>query len=100
MHGNDRRLAGSTILARSDDDLLTAEVDGELMGMSVERGTCYGFNGVGTRIWHLLAEPRSIDSLCAALVSEYEVEDDVCRQDVVTVVQRLCDEGLVEVDQA
>jgi hypothetical protein len=58
-------------LIRNDDELLTTVVDGELIGMSVEQGACYGLNGVGTRIWELLAEPRSIDSLCEQLVQEY-----------------------------
>jgi hypothetical protein len=89
---------GNAILTRDDAHLLVAEVDGELMGMSVEQGTCYGFNSVGTRIWHLLAEPHTLDSLCAKLAEEYEVSDDVCRREVAELVQRLRDENLVKVE--
>ena len=91
-----RGLAGDTIVARNDD-LLTAEVDGELMAMSVELGTCYGLNPVGTRIWALLAEPRTIDDLCASLLDEYEVEAGQCRSEVVGLLEELRAEGLVTV---
>ena len=89
-------LAGNAIVARNDE-LLTTEVDGELMAMSVELGTCYGLNRVGTRIWALIAEPRTVDSLCEQLLGEYEVEEAVCRSELVDLLQTLRAEGLVTV---
>lgn len=94
------RLGGEDILVRNDEELLTTEVDGELVGMSVEQGTCYGLNGVGTRIWSLLAEPRSIDSLCEELMHEYEVAGDRCREEVIALLEELRSEGLVTVRTA
>jgi hypothetical protein len=90
-----RELNGSDVLVRQDDGLLTAEVNGELIGMSVEQGSCYGFNGVGTRIWALLAEPRSLDDLCAQLLTEFDVDADRCRTEVVALLEELRAEGLV-----
>jgi hypothetical protein len=90
-------LAGADIVVRKDDELLTTVVDGELIGMSIERGACYGLNGVGTRIWDLLAEPRSIDSLCEQLTNEYEVEARTCLREVLDLVEELRAEGLVSV---
>ena len=89
-------LAGDAIVARSDD-LLTAEVDGELMAMSIERGTCYGLNTVGTRIWALLVQPRTVDDLCRQLLGEYDVDAAQCRDEVITLLQELRAEGLATV---
>lgn len=97
---NTQELIGSNMLVREDEGLLTAEVNGELIGMSVEQGTCYGFNGVGTRIWELLAEPRSIDDLCAQLLSEFEVDADRCKEEVVALLEELRAEGLVRATAA
>lgn len=94
------RLAGSDILVRNDAELLTTLVDGELIGMSVERGACYGLNGVGTRIWELLAEPRSIANLCEQLTSEYQVDADQCMREVLDLVEEMRAEGLVNVSAA
>jgi hypothetical protein len=84
---------GDTLVERSDG-LLTAEVDGELMAMSIEKGACYGLNGVGTRIWALLERPRTIDDLCAQLLREYDVDAAQCRREVIDLVDELCAEGL------
>ena len=91
------RLSGADVLVRNDEELLTTEVDGELIGMSVEQGTCYGLNGVGTRIWSLLSEPRSVDELCRRLTEEYEVESDRCQREVLELLEELRSEGLVTV---
>ena len=90
-------ITDTTVLTRQDGELLTTVVDGELIGMSVEQGACYGFNGIGTHIWDLLEEPRSLDDLIARLTNEYEVEADTCRQEVLEFVQQLRAEGLVTV---
>ncbi len=89
-------LPANFLIVRSDT-LLTAQVDGELIAMSVEHGECYGLNGVGTRIWELLAEPRSIDSLCESLTDEFEVDPTLCRQQVANFVEKLRADKLVTV---
>ena len=95
MKGNET-FAGDAMVVRNDG-LLTTEVDGELMAMSVELGTCYGLNAVGTRIWALIAEPRTLDSLCEQLLCEYDVEEPVCRRELVDLLEELRAEGLVTV---
>lgn len=91
------RLRGGDVVARRDSELLTTEVDGELIAMSIDKGTCYGLNRVGTRIWALIAEPRSIDELCGRLLAEFDVEEEVCRREVVDLLERLRAEGLITV---
>ena len=97
---NDVQLTSADVLVRNDAELLTTVVDGELIGMSIEQGACYGLNGVGTRIWDLLAEPRSIASLCEQLIGEYQVNADQCLQEVLDLVEELRAEGLVTVSAA
>ena len=92
----DNQLAGDALIVRCDG-LLTAEVDGELMAMSIDRGACYGLNPVGTRIWALLAEPRTVDELCAQLLSEFDVDAGQCRSEVMELLDQLCAEGLTMV---
>ena len=90
------RLTGTDLIRRSDA-LLTAEVDGELMAMSVEKGVCYGLDSIGTRIWSLICEPRSIDEVCDVLLSEFEVDRVTCRHQVIALLDELRGEGLVAV---
>jgi len=89
-------LTGADVVVRNDD-LLSTEVDGELVAMSIENGVCYGLNAVGTRIWALIAEPRSIDSLCTQLLGEFAVDAETCRAEVTGLLTTLRDEALVSV---
>jgi hypothetical protein len=85
------------VIARCEDDLLAAVVDGELVGMSVERGTCYGFNPVATRVWELIEQPARVDTLCSQLVEEYEVAPETCRAEVGALLDTLSEAGLLTV---
>lgn len=91
-----KRLGGDELIRRNNS-LLTTEVDGELMAMSIDLGLCFGLDRIGTRIWALIAEPISLDALCAQLGSEYDVEASTCRSDVARLVERLRAEGLASV---
>jgi hypothetical protein len=88
------------LVIRQADDLLTTSVDGDLIGMSIARGVCYGFNGVATRSWELLAEPQSLDSLCARLVAEFEVDEETCREQTKSFLDELRREGLIRIHKA
>jgi hypothetical protein len=89
-----------TDLVVRNPGLLTTEVDGEVIAMSVENGACYGLNAVGSRVWALIEEPRSIDSLCAQLLDEFEVAPDVCKREVVDLVAALRVENMVRIETA
>lgn len=94
MGGN---LSASTIVARKRG-LIESEIDREIVALDIESGVCYGLNGIGSRIWRLLANPLSISQICSTLISEYEVAPDTCERDVVSLIQHLLEEDLVTTD--
>jgi hypothetical protein len=81
-------------------DMLQAEVAGELVALNVDQGACYGFNPTATRVWALLAEPRSLAQLCDLLTQEYEVDRAACERDVAALLRTLEADGLVEINGA
>ena len=91
-----RRLSTATVVARSDG-FVEAEIDNEVVALSVERGTCYGLNQVGSRIWNLLASPARIGDLCETLHAEYKVEPAVCERQVLDLLEELRAEGLIAI---
>jgi len=82
---------------RKNADLLESDVDEEIVALDVDRGTCYGLNSVGSRVWRMLDAPMSLQEICSTLQSEYEVEPDLCRDEVGRLLADLQSEGLVEV---
>lgn len=88
-------LSITDVVVRSEG-FIEAEIDNEIVALSIEHGTCYGLNQVGSRIWKLLATPARISDLCATLISEYKVDPSVCEREVLDLLEELRAEGLIK----
>jgi hypothetical protein len=84
------------LLVSRRDGLVEAEVDGEIVALHVDNGTCYGFNNTATAIWKLLDRPRRLGEICDALAGEFDVDPEECEQDVLTLLRDLESDGLVD----
>ena len=85
----------STMVVACRDDFIEAKIDDEIVALSIQRGVCYGMNRVASRIWNLLTKPIRICDLCAALVAAYAVDPDVCKRQVLDLLEELRAEGLI-----
>ena len=85
----------NTCLTR-DPDLVCAEMDGDLVMMSIENGEYYGIGGVGTRIWELLDQPTTIQQLVETIKTDFDIEEDRCRDDVLSFSEKLFELGLIK----
>jgi len=79
------------------NDQVSSDLGGEVAILHLEAGMYYGLEEVGARIWNLIQEPRPVEEIRDILVSEYEVEPDRCESDLIVLLTRLADEGLIEV---
>jgi hypothetical protein len=91
---NFHHLSSASIVLRSDG-FVDAEVDQEIVALSIEHGRCYGLNRVGSRVWKLVANPVRVSDLCAILISEYMVDPDVCERQTLDLLEELRAEGLI-----
>ena len=76
-------------IVRRDGDWLAARVGADVVMMSAAEGAYLRLNGVGGRVWELIEEPRSRDDLYAALIVEYDVAPNDCRQAVDELLAKL-----------
>jgi PqqD family protein of HPr-rel-A system len=86
--------AGGVRISRSPD-VETSEVDGESVLLDLASGDYFGLNRVGTVVWELLAEPRAIDTIAAALEERYDVDRAKATEDIARMLARMRDRGLV-----
>ena len=84
------------LLVRRRVGLLEAEVDGELVALDVDQGTCYGFNATATRIWALIEPPKRVSELRDALLEEYDVDAETCASELSALLAELEKDGLIE----
>jgi hypothetical protein len=90
--------SGSGVVASGDQ--VSSDLGGEVAILDLKAGTYYGLDEVGNRVWTLIQEPNSVKEVRDVLLSEYEVEPERCERDLISLLQRLADEGLVEVTDA
>jgi hypothetical protein len=81
-----------------DKDWLAAQVGDELVMMSATKGNYLALSEVGARIWQLIEQPQGIDSLCATLIAEYDVEPETCRAEVEAFVETLAANNAIRID--
>ena len=84
----------NTILERSTD-ILHTKLDNEVVMMSIETGEYHGANPVGNRIWELMENPVTMETLCDELVTEYNVEASVCEQETLSFLNLLLEKKLI-----
>ena len=72
-------------------------VGGKRRPMSMELAHYYGLDRVGTRLWQMIEEPRSVRAVCNRLVREFDVDRDECERNVVSLLRLLVRDRLVEV---
>ncbi|WP_372072232.1 PqqD family peptide modification chaperone [Tistrella mobilis] len=80
-----------------NDDLMIAEIDGEVVLMHVDKGNYYGLDQIGSDIWERMAGPVSVVDLHAALVADYEGDAEEIRADLMELLERMAEHDLVRV---
>ena len=79
------------------NDMISAEIGGEAVMMSIEKGAYFGLNPVATRIWDLIEQPKSLAELIAVIFEEYEVTPEQCEADVREFSADMIERGLAQV---
>jgi hypothetical protein len=79
---------------------VSCPLDEESAILNLKNSVYYGMNPIGTRVWNLLKEPRTIAELRDTLLSEYEVDAKLCERDLLDLLAKMKGEGLIEVQSA
>ena len=77
------------------DDVVSRELDGELVVTSLSMGGFLRLDDVGRKIWTLLEQGQSLDSIVTALTGDFDVDTAACRGDVEAFLDDLAERGLL-----
>ena len=77
------------------EQVLEQQLDDEVILLDLESGRYFGLQEVGGRAWRILATSGNTDAVQAELLTEYDIEEDVLRQDLGELWQNLLAAGLV-----
>jgi hypothetical protein len=79
------------------DDILISGLQNESVILNLDSERYFGLDEVGTRMMTLLTSADSIQAAYETLLKEYDVEGDVLRQDLTSIIEQLVEQGLVEI---
>jgi len=74
-------IANATLIARSPA-VLAAEVDGEIVMMSIEHGRYFGLDDIASDIWKRIETPCSFAELIDRLLVDYDADRATIAADV------------------
>jgi hypothetical protein len=85
----------SDSLIKRNEEIISSEIDHETVMMDLNFENYFGLEAIGTRIWLLLENETSINTLCEKLTEEFDVEMDQCMKDVLPFLSDLSKNGMI-----
>ena len=79
------------------DDVLISSLQEESVILNLDSERYFGLDDVGTRMLSVLTTSTSIEAAYNLLREEYEVDAEVLKQDLLTLVDQLAEQGLIEI---
>lgn len=89
-------ISGTSVVVATRDHV-SSDLGGEAAILNLKNETYYGLNPIAARVWALIQTPTTARDVWETLAAEYDVEPGRCERDVLALLQRLADEGLIEV---
>jgi len=85
-------------LVKASAEQVSCEVSGEAVILNLRDSSYYGLDPVGARVWKLLLNgPLPVSSIRDHLLAEFDVAAEQCEADLLELLGRLLEKGLVEV---
>lgn len=76
---------------------ISCELGDEAVVLNLSTGEYFGLDPVGARIWGWLTGPQTVGGIRDRLVAAYDADSGQIEHDLLTLLEQLRDEGLIEV---
>jgi hypothetical protein len=83
---------------RVPDDVLISNLQEESVILNLNSERYFGLDNVGTRMLSVLSKAESIEGAYQLLLAEYDVDPQVLRQDLTSLIENLIEQGLVTIE--
>lgn len=74
-----------------------ADLNGEKVMMNLDKGKYFALNSVGSRIWDIMREEIYVGDIVNILLEEYDVDKEMCKNNVLNYLEILENQDLVTV---
>ncbi len=78
-------------------DLLIRNLGGESVLLNLQTEIYFGFDTTSTRMWELVTSEPNIEAVGGKLAAEFEVDGELLRHNLMELLSRLVEQGLIRV---
>jgi hypothetical protein len=78
-------------------DQVSCELDGEAAILNLASGAYHGLDPIGATVWNLIASPIAVREIVDALTAQYDVERARCEGDLLALLGKLDERGLIQI---
>jgi Coenzyme PQQ synthesis protein D (PqqD) len=84
-------------IVQRDPDVVAAEVDRDLIMVSITNASYYGVSNVAREIWEAIERPKKVSDVIDDLAATYNVDRSLCEEQTLSFLENLLNEHLVQV---
>ena len=77
--------------------VVSCDLVGSAALLNMRSNIYYTLNEIGSRIWDLIQQPKSVSAICIEVLARYDVDSKRCHDDVISLLRVLNDAGLIEI---
>ena len=87
----------STAVLVAAPDQVSCDIGNQIAILNLKSGVYYGLDAVGSRVWELVQQPRSLTEIEGSLLAEYEVDRERLSLELRGLCNTLVNAGLLEI---
>jgi len=84
-------------IIEKNNEMVTADMDGETVMMSVKTGKYYNLGKMGSIIWEMIENPILVEIIVSSLLEKYNVDRQQCEEEVLSFLNETGKEGLIDI---
>jgi hypothetical protein len=84
-------------IAVASSELVSANLNGEVVILGFKSGSYYSLDWVGAFVWDLLQKPRKVFDIRDAIFEKYDVELGQCERDLLALLEELAARQLIDI---
>ena len=91
------KFSNNSIVSRKDE-IISGDVDGETVMMSIEKGHYHSMNLTGNRIWEILENPCTVGKMIETLKDEFDAKPEVITEELYRFLDQLLERDIIQID--
>jgi hypothetical protein len=88
-------ISRDTFVYRNEQKYLISVIGDETVMMDIDKGVYIGMNSVGSNIWNMLSEARSVKDIIFSLTTKYDISTAQCEKETLIYLKQMLDQDML-----